>query len=290
MHLLAALRRAGPALIFAAAVVAAGCDRNGATPVVPAGDGGTLKADISASATSGRAPLDITFTSNVRGGDGVYRYAWSFGDGRTSSAPNPRVQFLSGGSFDVTLQVSAGDQTVTAGPVNVRLDSDVRLSCVADPGEAIAPASVAFRADPSGGAAAYSYRWDFGDGSSSTDRSPAHTYATAGTYREVLTVTSGGSSAVCSNIVTIYGEFRLLSCKATPMGGRTVQFHATPSFCLFNDCGYQWDFGGSGSGPGVKGARPLFTYDVGGTHTATLNASTDKGRLAASCRVTVEVP
>ena len=278
-------------LTLAAAVAAAGaCDHNSANPLVPSGNGGELKADISASATSGRAPIDITFTSNVRGGDGAYIYAWSFGDGRTSSAANPRVQFLSGGSFDVTLQVSSGDQTVTAGPVNVRLDSDVRLACVADPGEAIAPATVSFRAAPSGGAAAYTYRWEFGDGTSSTDQSPVHTYATPGAYRQVLTVTGGGSSAVCSNIVTIYGNFHLLSCKATPMGGRTVQFHATPSFCLFNDCGYQWDFGGSGSGPGVKGARPLFTYDVGGVHTATLNASTNGGKQAASCRVTVEVP
>jgi PKD repeat protein len=277
-------------LILALAVAAGGCDRNPASPLVPTGHGGELKADITASATSGRAPLDITFTSNVRGGDGAYVYAWSFGDGRTSSAPNPRVQFLSGGSFDVTLQVSAGDQTVLAGPVNVRLDSDVRLGCVADPGEAIAPASVSFRAEPSGGTGTFTYRWDFGDGTSSTERSPVHTYASPGTYREVLTVTSGGASAVCTNLVTLYGEFRLLSCKATPMGGRSVQFHATPSFCLFNDCDYAWDFGGSGSGPGVRGARPLFTYDVGGVHTATLNASTDGGRQTASCRVTVEVP
>jgi hypothetical protein len=106
----------------------------------------------------------------------------------------------------------------------------------------------------------------------------------------VLTVTSGGSSAVCSNIVTIYGDFRLLSCKATPMGGRAVQFHATPSFCLFNDCAYEWNFGGGGSGTGVHGARPLFTYDTSGTHTATLNAFTNGRKLAASCGVTVDVP
>jgi PKD repeat protein len=278
-------------LVLAAAVAAAGaCEQGSSNPVVPSGNGGELKADISASATSGRAPIDITFTSNVHGGDGTYRYAWSFGDGRTSTAASSHVQYLSGGSFDVVLQVWSGDQTVTAGPVNIRLDSDVRLSCVADPGEAIAPAAVSFRAAPSGGAAAYTYRWDFGDGTSSTAQSPVHTYATAGTYREVLTVTSGGSSAVCSNIVTIYGTFRLLSCKATPMGGRAVQFHATPSFCLFNDCTYEWDFGGGGGGTGVHGARPLFTYDVGGPHTATLNAFTDGRGQAASCRVTVEVP
>src|SRR6187549_776552 len=114
-------------LILAAAVAATASCAKSSSPVVPTGEGGELKAEISASATSGRAPLDITFTSNVHGGQGAYRYAWSFGDGRTSSAPNPRVQFPSGGNFDVTLRVSAGDETVTAGPVNVRLDSDVRL-------------------------------------------------------------------------------------------------------------------------------------------------------------------
>ena len=108
-------------LILAAAVAAtASCDKS-SSPVVPTGEGGELKAEISASATSGRAPIDITFTSNVHGGEGFYRYAWSFGDGRTSAAANPRVQFQSGGSFDVTLQVSAGDETVTAGPVSCLL-------------------------------------------------------------------------------------------------------------------------------------------------------------------------
>jgi PKD repeat protein len=283
--------RAWPVLVLVgAATLAGGCDGHPGAPLIPGGGGGTLKAEISASANSGRVPLEITFTSNVHGGDEAYRYLWSFGDGRTSTAANPRVQFLSGGSFNVELQVSSGEQTVTAGPLSVRLDSDVRLSCVAEPGEAIAPAAVSFRADPSGGTGAFTYRWDFGDGTSSTDRAPVHTYAAPGAYREVLTVTSGGSSAVCSNTVTLYGVFRLLSCKATPTGGRAVQFHATPSFCLFDDCAYQWDFGGSGSGFGVHTARPLFTYDASGTYSATLSASTDGGQAAAACRVTVTVP
>jgi PKD repeat protein len=283
--------RAWPVLILAlAAALAGGCDRHPAAPFIPTGGGGTLKAEISASASSGRAPIEIAFTSNVQGGDGAYRYLWSFGDGRTSTAANPRVQFVSGGSFNVELQVSSGDQTATAGPLSVRLDSDVRVSCVAEPGEAIAPAAISFRADPSGGTSAFTYRWDFGDGTSSTDRAPVHTYAAPGAYHEVLTVTSGGSSAVCSNTVTLYGVFRLLSCKATPVGGRAVQFHATPSFCLFDDCAYQWDFGGSGGGFGVHTARPLFTYDASGTYVATLNASTDGGSQGAACQVKVTVP
>lgn len=283
--------RAWPHLVLAALAATAGaCGEHHAGVSGPTGDGGTLTVTIAASATSGRAPLDITFTSNVHGGSGAYIYAWSFGDGRTSVAANPRVQFVSGGSYAVTLRVTAGDQTVSAGPLNLRLDSDVRLSCAADPGEAIAPATVSFRADPSGGTGAFTYRWDFGDGTSSTDRAPVHTYAVPGAFLQVLTVTSGGASAICSNVVTLYGTFRLLSCKARPTGGTTVQFHATPSFCLFNDCDYAWDFGGAGTGFGLRSARPLFTYTTGGTHVATLTASTDRGAQSASCKVSVTLP
>jgi len=172
----------------------------------------------------------------------------------------------------------------------VRLDSDVRLTCAGDPEEAQAPVAVSFRAAPSGGTGTFTYRWEFGDGASSTEASPVHTYTTPGSYREVLTVSSGGSSAVCSRIVTVYGEFRLLSCKATPMGAATVQFHATPSFCLFDDCAYGWNFGGPGRGHGLLTARPLFTYDTPGTYTATLDASTAGRGNKASCEVTVTAP
>src|SRR5438105_3741210 len=82
-----------------AAALAAGCTAKTRTVGGPSGTGGTLTASISASATSGRAPIDVTFTSDVHGGDGPYEYLWTFGDGRTSSAANPHVQFLNGGTF-----------------------------------------------------------------------------------------------------------------------------------------------------------------------------------------------
>jgi PKD repeat protein len=93
---------------------------------------------------------------------------------------------------------------------------------------------------------------------------------------------------VCSNLVTVDGPFHV-TCKATPAGGNSVQFHATPSFCVNDDCAYDWDFGGTGSGSAVRTARPLFTYDAAGTYTAALTTST-KGSPLAGCTVTVTVP
>jgi PKD repeat protein len=274
--------------LMALAVVAA-CHHTHDTSIAgPSGGGGSLNVSIGASTTSGRAPIDVAFTSDVHGGSGTYLYLWTFGDGTTSAVANPHVQFRSGGTFDVRLQVTAGDQTVTTAPISLHFDSDVRLSCAPDTEEATAPASISFRAAPSGGNGSFTYRWDFGDGASSTDASPNHTYGTPGTYLQTLTVTSGGASAACSNLVTIDGPFHV-SCKATPAGGNAVQFHATPTFCVDDNCNYNWDFGGSGSGSGVQTARPLFTYFAPGTYTAKLSTST-KGTAVASCQVTVTVP
>jgi PKD repeat protein len=282
--------RAWPVAAGLAGILVAGaCGDPTKDPAAPNG-GGSLTVNISASATSGRAPIEVSFTSDVHGGVGSYRYFWTFGDGRTSAAPNTTTQFANGGTYEVKLQVTSGEETVTSSPITLRFESDVRVTCQTDPPEAIAPAAVAFAATAAGGTGSFAYRWDFGDGTTSTSAAPTHTYATAGTFNTSVTVTSGASSAVCRDVVTIYGVFRL-DCRATPDGGTRVQFHATPTFCLFNACSYSWNFGGAGRGVRTDTARPVFTYNAPGTYTATLDATTAGRRgPAAACKVTVSVP
>ncbi|WP_292394423.1 PKD domain-containing protein [Methanoculleus sp. UBA303] len=75
--------------------------------------------------------------------------------------------------------------------------------------EGDAPLTVAFT-DASTGAAIWS--WDFGDGSTSTDRNPVHTYATPGTYTVNLTVTNKAGSSSATATITV----------KTPVGSITV--------------------------------------------------------------------
>ncbi len=48
-----------------------------------------------------------------------------------------------------------------------------------------------------------SWLWNFGDGTTSTLKNPAHAYATAGTYNVTLTINNGASTATENNLVQI---------------------------------------------------------------------------------------
>ncbi|MEM6865042.1 MAG: PKD domain-containing protein [Bacteroidota bacterium] len=118
-------------------------------------------------------------------------YSWDFGDGTgTSTEANPVYTYATAGTYTVSLEVtSATDDTDT-------VTSDITVEAMP-----VVPAAgfsftanfleVAFTdtsAANDGNITAYS--WDFGDGSgTSTEQSPVYTFAAAGTYQVVLTIT-----------------------------------------------------------------------------------------------------
>jgi PKD repeat protein len=68
----------------------------------------------------------------------------------------------------------------------------VSADFTASPDGGTAPVTVAFR-DASSGSPT-SWRWDFGDGTSSTSRNPSHTYTAAGSYTVILRVANSSGS------------------------------------------------------------------------------------------------
>jgi PKD repeat protein len=78
----------------------------------------------------------------------------------------------------------------------------------ANPESGTAPLSVQFSSDgsndPDGSIVAYA--WDFGDGGSSSEANPSHTYNAAGTYQASLTVTDDdGTSQGDTVVITVTG-------------------------------------------------------------------------------------
>jgi hypothetical protein len=118
-------------------------------------------------------------------------FSWSFGDGNTSTDANPSNTYTTNGTFKVKLTAINGAQS--------SVDSEDVVINVAAP-----MASFTFAADQSTNTAAFTnnstssvtptYAWNFGDGSTSTDMNPSHTFAKDSTYNVQLTVTNQGGS------------------------------------------------------------------------------------------------
>ncbi len=67
-----------------------------------------------------------------------------------------------------------------------------------------------------------SYMWEFGDGSTSTEANPVHSYVVSGTYTVTLKVTGGGGDATASEDVAILPGFdEMLTGGPTATNGKT---------------------------------------------------------------------
>jgi PKD repeat protein len=83
----------------------------------------------------------------------------------------------------------AGTPPTTAPTAEEEYELDVIAE--AEPDEGAPPLKVQFTAsveEETGGP--FTYHWDFGDGASSTEQNPSHTYAKVGEYTATLTVTN----------------------------------------------------------------------------------------------------
>lgn len=64
-----------------------------------------VKADFTASPTTGAAPLTVTFTDTSFGAS---KYTWLFGDGQSSTSPSPTHQYMTAGTYNVQLTIQTG--------------------------------------------------------------------------------------------------------------------------------------------------------------------------------------
>ncbi|NLD71800.1 MAG: DUF11 domain-containing protein, partial [Chloroflexi bacterium] len=150
-----------------------------------------LVADFAASPVCLGEPT--VFTDGTTGGRAPYTYAWTFGDGATSSAANPTHAYGAAGSYDVTLTVTDSQSP----PV---VDSQTYSVTVnANPTAGITPASPVLTCkDPSvvlTASGAGTYRWSTGATTQSI------TVNTAGTYTVTVT-NAAGCTDTASVVVT----------------------------------------------------------------------------------------
>lgn len=142
-------------------------------------------ANFSGTPEVGCSPLNVQFTDLST--NGPTSWLWDFGDGATSGTQSPAHTYSSPGEYTVSLTVAnaCGADTEIV-PIYIIAEATPVAQFSAVPLTACTSSVVEFR-DLSP-ALRNSWNWDFGDGATSTDIHPSHTYATAGTYDVTLTV------------------------------------------------------------------------------------------------------
>jgi hypothetical protein len=77
------------------------------------------------------------------------------------------------------------------------------VACQASPRDGEAPLRVDFATFPNGGTGTYEFLWTFGDGGTSPNPNPGHTFLTPGVFDSTVRVTSGDQVAGCSRAITV---------------------------------------------------------------------------------------
>ena len=123
-------------------------------------------------------------------------WVWDFGDGTASKERSPSHTYDDDGSYDVSLTVTNDDGSTNTLTQKVTvLDLSPSAAFTYGPRPPIQSEPVEFvdlsvsSPDP-----IVSWRWDFGDGATSSKQNPVHTYAKEGSYKVRLTVTDEDGS------------------------------------------------------------------------------------------------
>ena len=187
--------------------------RQGASPpeldlILGAAPNGPPVAGMTASPTTGTAPLTVNFTDASTGGP--TSWAWDFGDGTSSTVQFPPAHVYSAaGTYTASLVASNANgpsapatKTITVNPTGPPPSPPV-AGMTASPTTGTAPLTVNFTDASTGGPT--SWAWDFGDGTSSTVQfPPAHVYSAAGTYTASLVASNAnGPSAPATKTITV---------------------------------------------------------------------------------------
>lgn len=237
---------------------------------------------------SGNAPLVVNFFNQSTGD--ISSYNWAFGDGGFATEQNPIHIFNNPGVYNVTLTVTGpGGSSNVSRQISVQSVSAPVAGFTQDQTSGPPPLNVQFTNQSTGNIS--QYLWNFGDGSTSSEVSPAHQFTMVGTYNIILTVTGpGGSSSATRQITVVDNQVAAPDASFNPnapVSGNvplTIQFENTSTGSITS---HNWNFG---DGDTSVDTNPAHTFDQAGTYTVSLTVVGPGGQDSAQLMVEVLQP
>ena len=233
-------------------------------------------ADFSTDIDSGCEPLAVNFMSESNLADS---FSWDFGNGQTAATENATEQFTTNGEnteFDITFTVThalgctdTATKAVTVFPAAV-VDLNFGIDSVCSPLTLTMPAFDGVE----------NITWDFGDGNTSNEATPSHTWENNTGELMTATVTfsaqtENGCTGTTSTEVFI---------KPQPVAEFSTDFDngCEPLVSQFgnnssNADAFDWNFGNGDASNEINPSMVFFAGDASETFTVTLTATDDLG-------------
>jgi PKD repeat protein len=227
--------------------------------------------------TVNKAVVNFTNTST-----NAATYLWEFGDGKTATKKDTNYTFLNDGTYKVTLTSTnpCGSTTYTK---DVIIVTPPKASFAAAQSSGCLPFVVTFDNTSSNNTATYEWTFAGGNPSTSTDKNPNVTYATAGSFDVKLIVSNSVykdtlvKKAFVSTVAKAKADF------SSTKNGLTVNF----TNASLGAAAYTWTFGDGGTS---ALQNPAHTYTTDGTYNVKLIVTSNCGNDTIQKSVTVQLP
>lgn len=234
-------------------------------------------------------PVQFNDMSQANGGGQIISWYWEFGDpasgtGNYSTLQNPTHIFTQAGTYNVVLNITSSNsctssisqQVIIAPPPLVDFTSSI--GCSGSPVSFVSSQYVNV-------ATTQSWLWNFGDGSTSTEIDPDHTYTSAGTYIVTLDIIdlNGCSATVTHPVSIIPGPMAIFNSNSPGCAGNEVEFNDMSTAIGSAIATWHWDFGDGNDITIYAPENPDVThiYDAPGAYTATLTVTSLVGCQAS---------
>jgi gliding motility-associated-like protein len=230
----------------------------------------SVDVNITTDVVKGCAPLTVNFNSN---GFQTDKYVWYFGTGDSSILENPTYTYTQPGTYTINLtgrDTSCRDLSLVDSSTYIIIVTNDSIA--ADFSYVITgdcdSISVSFISQVTNGD---SVLWDFGDGATSTELNPVHSYNTSGTYTVLFSVTNDSTcnkTVLIGKIIDVDVGFNndIILEKDSGCVRVSVEVSSSHSGNGIN-AQYFWNFG---NGAVSTETNPEFTYNTPGTYTISL--------------------
>jgi len=234
--------------------------------------------DFDINIQKGCFPLEVTLSAKQAPENStIVSYAWDFGDGNTNVNKNAAVKHTYNAAQQPTVSLTITDNfgcyNTLEKPKAVNVLPGIKIDFAADKQVLCKVSDPIQFTNNTTGPGTLDYRWDFGNGNTSTEKAPSYIFNTKGTYTVSLTV---NSSEGCTATKTQADYLNIVNYK--------TDFEVSSSLCQnanieFKNTGTPqptksiWDFGDGQPALTNNDKTVVHNYSVAGKQTVKLTST-----------------